>query len=317
MRKFLVYIIISGLFFCILTEKVFSAPQKAAVFKQQKYSLETELYEKAKIELTPSFYEVYRVAERLARANKLDDCSWRIVIPTGEKGLEVNASASDENMITLYPGLLDSFSGDISALAFTIGHEMAHNKMMHVVQGLRMQINLIKASKDLDDLYKNKIESTMQEGTALGCIMGYSAYSYSRLKYQEDMEELERKKHELEIDFYAGERRKEYEADKLGLIYMTRAGFAPESAIKVLQSFKKDDPGIPTDTSTHPPPDNRIWQIENQIKSLDIDSLRKEGRINMVNSLPLTFGKSENKQSIRIDSRCKPVENINKLFKGM
>jgi len=68
------------------------------------------------------FYKVYRVAERLIRANKLDYMNWRICLKKNVN--EVNAYSDGSNLIVLTTAIFDSFSNNDDALAFVIGHEM-------------------------------------------------------------------------------------------------------------------------------------------------------------------------------------------------
>lgn len=75
------------------------------------------------------FYKVYRVAERIIRANKLDYVNWRIVIDSKEKSF--NASSSDLNCLTFNSGLIDTFKGNDDALALIVGHEIAHSMLGH------------------------------------------------------------------------------------------------------------------------------------------------------------------------------------------
>ena len=74
------------------------------------------------------FYIVYRVAEKIIRANKLDYLNWRIVISADKN---FNASQSNLNCLTFNTGLIDTFKGNDDALAFIIGHEIAHAMLGH------------------------------------------------------------------------------------------------------------------------------------------------------------------------------------------
>ena len=62
----------------------------------------------------------------------------------------------------------------------------------------------------------------------------------------------------------AFDRRKEKEADYIGLMYMARAGYNPEEAIKVLEALDAEsanDPVPPAFLSTHPSNPERILQL--------------------------------------------------------
>lgn len=74
------------------------------------------------------FYAVYKVAEKLIRANKLDYINWRIVIDTKK---EFNADVTYLNCLTLNTGLIDTFKGNEDALAFVVAHEIAHSMLGH------------------------------------------------------------------------------------------------------------------------------------------------------------------------------------------
>ena len=74
------------------------------------------------------FYNVYRIAERLIRANNLDYVNWRIAIRKTEVS---NAAAFDGNYIVINTGLYDSVYESEEGLAFVIAHEMAHHILGH------------------------------------------------------------------------------------------------------------------------------------------------------------------------------------------
>lgn len=85
------------------------------------------------------FYKVYRIAERLIRANNLDFVNWRISISKSE---DVKAASFDENYIQLNTALYDSLSLNEDALAFVIAHEMAHQILGHNHRNVEFMNNL-------------------------------------------------------------------------------------------------------------------------------------------------------------------------------
>jgi len=74
------------------------------------------------------FYMVYRIAEKIIRANNLDFVNWRIII---DKSEDFNASSSETNCISINTGALDTLSNNENALALLIGHELAHSLLGH------------------------------------------------------------------------------------------------------------------------------------------------------------------------------------------
>ena len=98
---------------------------------EKKISKDNEKYKKYKDELSKSsntsagidFYNIYRISERLIRANNLEYVNWRIAI---RKSDEINAYSSDANYIKIYTSLYDSLYDNEDALAFVIAHEMSH-----------------------------------------------------------------------------------------------------------------------------------------------------------------------------------------------
>jgi beta-barrel assembly-enhancing protease len=114
----------------------------------------TDIYTKAKKELPEDFYTVYRIVDRLSRANGLDNYPWRIVVV---REYELNAFATDVNLIAVYDGIMDQLAGDSSAIACTIAHEMGHHVQHHIAispseeKSIRAKIQQETALKDVGD----------------------------------------------------------------------------------------------------------------------------------------------------------------------
>ncbi len=80
------------------------------------------------------FYQLYRVAEKIIRANNLDYINWRITVA---RDTSFNASSSNMNNITINTGLFDTLSSNDDALALVIGHEMGHALLGHQARQAR------------------------------------------------------------------------------------------------------------------------------------------------------------------------------------
>ncbi|MBQ8460562.1 M48 family metallopeptidase [bacterium] len=95
---------------------------------------------------TVDFYNLYRISERIIRANNLDYINWRISVRKTE---DVNAYAANVNNVVIYTALYDSFYNNDDALAFIIAHEMAHLILGHEKQKLELYDKLDKVLKVL------------------------------------------------------------------------------------------------------------------------------------------------------------------------
>lgn len=76
------------------------------------------------------YYRVYRVAERIIRANRLDYQSWRIAISRDTASF--NAFSTESNCIVLNTSVIDTFIDNDDALAMIIGHELGHLLLGHL-----------------------------------------------------------------------------------------------------------------------------------------------------------------------------------------
>ncbi len=93
--------------------------------KIYKSKVKPKLASKSSVE----YYNVYRIAEKLIRANNLDYANWRISIrKTPDK---VNAATMDGNFIYINTALYDSLGNNNDALAFVLAHEMSHQILGH------------------------------------------------------------------------------------------------------------------------------------------------------------------------------------------
>lgn len=318
--KFSSYIIVSVIIISmILGNTALAAHKKAAVKKQTPEQI-TDPYKKAELDLDRRFYQAYRIVDRLARANKLDNYSWRIVIPVNEEDYELNASATSSNAIILKPGLVDSFSGEVSALATVIAHEMAHNIHKDLARQQRLQDQFKRKLEDLGVILINK--ESEQHLSPVDIILEYIVSAIAK----EELEEKKIKIKELESDLLAEIRRHEYEADQAALVYLTRAGFKPKEAMRFFELIKRQNGYVDQETLTHPRPENRIWQLENQLKTMNIQQLKNEGQRIISATKPLNYQKFFNKQEIGkpkyvvaivIHSKYGSHNDINKPFREL
>lgn len=81
--------------------------------------------------LPVDFYNLYRISERLIRANNLEYINWRIAVRKTE---DPNAYSSNANFIAIHTALYDTFYNNEDALAFILAHEMSHLILGHQEQ---------------------------------------------------------------------------------------------------------------------------------------------------------------------------------------
>ncbi|MBO6088467.1 M48 family metalloprotease [bacterium] len=252
---------------------------------QKKLKEDNEIYEK---QIIPSlkqksqtvniepravdFYKVYRIAERLIRANNLDHQNWRIAI---RKTDEVNAYATDTNLIVIYTGLYDTLYTNEDALACIIAHEMAHNLLGHNKRSYEMSVRYAKMKRGA---YYNK---ALNRGQA-GLLTTSAALAYKQKMYREfrDME---------------------YTADAEGFNMLIKAGYSPSNALYALNFLETMDPRVWVVFRDHPETFKRIESVNEIIAFANPDWVY-EGKYNIYHSNVLPVKKSSDHVSIVISA---------------
>ncbi len=178
------------------------------------------------------------MAARLARATG-----------KGGEGFEWEVSLVDENQvnafclpggkIVVYTGILPVAQNE-AALATVMGHEMAHATSRHgsqrVLQQTLTQTAMTGVAVSLGDMsydQQRAIMGALGAGAKYGVLMPFS-------------------------------RNDESEADEIGLMYMARAGYDPQEAIRFWQRMEQASQGgtPPEFMSTHPSHEHRIDQLQ-------------------------------------------------------
>jgi predicted Zn-dependent protease len=154
---------------------------------------------------------------------------WRFGVVKSEG---VNAFAAPAGFILVSRGLIDLLESE-DELAFVLAHEVAHVMRKHHYNVVQRQRLVEKAAKDLQEL---------EQSDLVGKLSSLSGQMYAR-----------------GLDKAA-----EFEADRLGVELMTRAGYDPAAAISVLEklmTLQGNDPRAELLFSTHPSPANRLEQL--------------------------------------------------------
>lgn len=152
---------------------------------------------------------------------------------------EVNAWCMPGGKVVVYEGILPVCKDD-EGLAVVMGHEIAHAIARHGNERMSQQMLLEAGSAATAYALKDKPETTK---TLLGTAIGLGSNYGVVLPFS---------------------RKHEYEADRLGLIFMTIAGYQPERAVEFWTRMSEATAGqkVPEFMSTHPSDANRIAQIK-------------------------------------------------------
>ncbi|MHC5596705.1 MAG: M48 family metalloprotease [Nostoc sp.] len=233
---------------------------------------------------------------------------------------DVNAYASDVNLVAIYDGILDQLAGDSSALACVVAHEMGHHTKRHIAVGALQKTELIaKIQEEATKEVLGEREAANQESTAasvggavlgriggevarIGSVLGKQGAQRQVQSQQRINEIVEKKKKELEQRLAEQERQQEFEADEIGYINSVKAGFEPEGCLRVMQVLSQM-PGSEFDT-THPAVPKRIEAIKALIIKYPPQTLTKEGETRISKTKPLTYNISKDKDKawLRINS---------------
>lgn len=149
-----------------------------------------------------------------------------------------NAFALPGGKIGVHTGLFPVAGGE-GGLAAVIGHEIAHVALRHGGQRMTQQVGISVGSALFDLALQNR-ES--RERQAWMSAYGLGTTVFATLPYS---------------------RKHEYEADRMGLIYMAKGGYDPREAVGFWRRMQQAAGGKPPEfLSTHPADENRIAAIE-------------------------------------------------------
>lgn len=220
------------------SQVILMSPQEEA--RQAAMAFQT-LKQRSKISNDPAMNAtVRRIGNRIAKVAPVQS-NWEFTVFDNP---EPNAFALPGGKIGVHTGLFKIASDD-GMLATVIAHEIAHVVARHGAErashGMLAQLggtalNAGLASRGMSPAASGAILGAYGAGSQLGVILPFS-------------------------------RVQEYEADRLGLLYMARAGYDPRDALrfwKAMQEYgrKRGGGNVPVYLRTHPLDQDRIAQIE-------------------------------------------------------
>jgi beta-barrel assembly-enhancing protease len=253
---------------------------------------------RAKRDLKPELYTMYRIVDLLARANGLTTTAWRVrILPE----YNINAFAIEANLIGVHTGLLDSFYADNDALACVIAHEKAHHTRRHMAVGNAQTQALVEQGKKEDEQRERNLQDKTRRNTLLNIFVAPGVGTVLQGSDQRNADKAAREAEaKRKAELAALSRQQELEADELGYVYMARAGFNPQGCMRVFEVLGRM-PTAEIDTS-HPSVPARMQAMQELMTKMPVLPLRREGALSLARIQPLTYGMSTDGQSLRINS---------------
>ncbi len=177
---------------------------------------------------------VNSVGQKIAGISDRKELSYHFKVLESD---QINAFACPGGFIYVYSGLLKIIE-DESELAGVLSHEISHVVARHGIKRLQQVLGV----QVLLSLAFGSSGETSQQAVSTG--IGLILQGYSRDN--------------------------EYEADQFGTYYMLQAGYSPYGMRNLLNKFEQLSDKEPTFfeklVATHPPMNERVAKVENQIK---------------------------------------------------
>ncbi len=223
----------------------------------------TEVVNSSKISKNPEYNAaVKRVAGRIAGVANRPDFEWEYTVIDEDK--TINAFALPGGKIGVYTGILKVAQTD-AGLATVLSHEVGHATARHggerITAGLLSQIGAVGLAAALggSGMDPNLTYGIMQAyglGVQVGGILPFS-------------------------------RSQESEADRIGLIYMARAGYDPRESVLFWQRMAeatKNSQRPPEFLSTHPDNGTRITNLQRHMpEAMRVYTTSKKAPNNKIN----------------------------------
>ena len=157
---------------------------------------------------------------------------------------QVNAFCMPGGKIVVYEGLLPLVSSD-DELAVVVGHEVAHAVAKHSNERMSQQLMAQYGAAILGAAVSNKSAAVQQ---AANTVYGVGAQYGVMLPFS--------RKHESEADY-------------MGLVFMTMAGYNPDVAVNFWKKMSAGKSGsMPEFMSTHPSDATRIAEIQKVLPAI-------------------------------------------------
>lgn len=174
-------------------------------------------------------------------ASEIQDFSWEFNLVKSD---EVNAFCMPGGKIVVYEGLMKLVSSD-DELAVVLGHEVAHAVAKHSNERISQQMLTQYGAQLLGQSLSGKSQMIQ---TVTNTVYGIGSQYGMTLPFS--------RKHETEADY-------------MGLILMSMAGYNPDKAVTFWQKMSASSGGkVPEFMSTHPSDARRISDIQKELPAI-------------------------------------------------
>ena len=191
---------------------------------------------------------VQRVGQAIARVSDYPEWQWEFIVFDDTN--TINAWCLPGGKVGVYTGLLPYARTD-GELATVMAHEIAHAVARHGAERMSQQM-VVETGSAI-------VAGTVSEQNVEVAKVAYGVGSqlFVMLPYS---------------------RKHEFEADRIGLIYMARAGYDPREALTFWQRFAELSKGAPPEwLSTHPADTKRVEQIKQLLPEAEAEYQKTRG----------------------------------------
>lgn len=276
------------------------------------------LYQRAKKELDSDFYALYRIVDRISRANQFDDRSWLVTFVPRPKNTSIR---SNLNLIEVDRHTLRLLNGDSSGVACIVSREIArHNQNYRTLDETQKQELIAKIEEDAKQEVLGRKNNTFKRnainvvggvitdhllprfiGNLAGSVIGRRRHRkpIGRRSQKRIDEIVAKKTEELEQAWIDKSRKQELELDEIAYLATVRAGFEAEGCFRAISVLARNNKGeVDTENLTVT---QRINTLKNLIKKYPIKNLLREGRAKISHTQPLAYNLSEDGESLKIN----------------
>lgn len=281
------------------------------------------VYRQAREELSEQFYVLYRIVDRLVRANRLDHASWQVSI-----GSDATGSDGGANVIAIDRHLLNQLNGDVDALAYVIAGEMArqihHQSALSESEKTQVLANLrAEAEKEAQQEVNQSARRGAGEaqigraivrtiGGFLGGVGGIVANLVDNAfqgKPEDNTALLEQRTEELyqakmtaqEQQWVEHDLKQNMEVDQYSYQYMATAGFDPIGCFRAMNliAWIQGNQSEASNTLVQ-----RVDAIKAAMTELPAAHLKTMGRDRLqMNHQPLSYAVIQGGQTLRLSSQ--------------